>query len=79
MEKLLDTRIDAAIELRKSLGLPSAHTNTFRLVNSEGDRYSTSNYAMVISLLTIKRFLFIYVWYEGSSHCYLFRLNLLAH
>ncbi|KAH7536668.1 hypothetical protein FEM48_Zijuj03G0008900 [Ziziphus jujuba var. spinosa] len=40
MQKLLETRIDAAIELRKSLGLPSANTNTFRLVNSEGDRLS---------------------------------------
>lgn len=39
MEKLVETRIDAAIRLRKNLGLPSAHTNAFRLVNSEGDRY----------------------------------------
>lgn len=38
MEKLLETRINEAIELRKSLGLPSASTNAFRLVNSEGDR-----------------------------------------
>ncbi|KAM5586889.1 hypothetical protein ABKV19_005693 [Rosa sericea] len=40
MEKLLETRINEAIELRKSLGLPSASTNAFRLVNSEGDRLS---------------------------------------
>ncbi|KAM6575804.1 hypothetical protein CsatA_024131 [Cannabis sativa] len=40
MMKLLETRIDAAIELRKSLGLPSANTNAYRLVNSEGDRLS---------------------------------------
>ncbi|KAF3448802.1 hypothetical protein FNV43_RR09515 [Rhamnella rubrinervis] len=40
MEKLLETRIGAAVELRKTLGLPSDSTNTFRLVNSEGDRLS---------------------------------------
>ncbi|KAI3496610.1 hypothetical protein L1887_38979 [Cichorium endivia] len=40
MEKLLETRIDAAIKLRKNLGLPSANTNAYRLVNSEGDRLS---------------------------------------
>ncbi|KAL5568761.1 hypothetical protein UlMin_025336 [Ulmus minor] len=40
MEKLLETRIDAAMQLRQSLGLPSADTNAFRLVNSEGDRLS---------------------------------------
>lgn len=40
MGKLLETRINEAIELRKSLGLPSASTNAFRLVNSEGDRLS---------------------------------------
>lgn len=56
MEKLLETRIGAAVELRKTLGLPSDNTNTFRLVNSEGDRYSTSNYVLMISLLSIKRF-----------------------
>lgn len=39
-EKLLETRIAAAAELRKNLGLPSAHTNAYRLVNSEGDRLS---------------------------------------
>ncbi|KAJ0098870.1 hypothetical protein Patl1_20765 [Pistacia atlantica] len=38
MEKLIETRIDAAIKLRKRLGLPSANTNAYRLVNSEGDR-----------------------------------------
>lgn len=41
IEKLLQTRIAEAVELRKSLGLPSANTNAYRLVNSEGDRYFT--------------------------------------
>ncbi|KAJ4705761.1 Ribosomal RNA large subunit methyltransferase I [Melia azedarach] len=40
MKKLLQTRIDAAIKLRRRLGLPSADTNAYRLVNSEGDRLS---------------------------------------
>lgn len=40
MEKLLERRLDAAIKLRRSLGLPSADTNAYRLVNSEGDRLS---------------------------------------
>ncbi|XP_057986107.1 uncharacterized protein LOC110654093 isoform X2 [Hevea brasiliensis] len=40
VEKLLETRIDAAIQLRRRLGLPSSHTNAYRLVNSEGDRLS---------------------------------------
>ncbi|KAM0000379.1 putative 23S rRNA (cytosine(1962)-C(5))-methyltransferase [Helianthus debilis subsp. tardiflorus] len=40
VEKLLETRIDAAVNLRKNLGLPSATTNAYRLVNSEGDRLS---------------------------------------
>lgn len=40
VEKLLETRITAAISLRKNLGLPSANTNAYRLVNSEGDRLS---------------------------------------
>lgn len=38
IQKLIEKRIDAARELRKSLGLPSAYTNAYRLVNSEGDR-----------------------------------------
>lgn len=38
MEKLLETRIDAAVELRSRLGLPSADTSAYRLINSEGDR-----------------------------------------
>ena len=42
VEKLLDTRINAAIKLRNNLGLPSSNTNAFRLVNSEGDRYLLS-------------------------------------
>ncbi|XP_077221431.1 S-adenosyl-L-methionine-dependent methyltransferases superfamily protein isoform X2 [Tasmannia lanceolata] len=40
MDKLLETRIDAAIELRRNLGLPSSETSAYRLVNSEGDRLS---------------------------------------
>ncbi|KAK2972061.1 hypothetical protein RJ640_005081 [Escallonia rubra] len=40
VEKLLETRISAATMLRKKLGLPSANTNAYRLVNSEGDRLS---------------------------------------
>ncbi|KAL5811531.1 hypothetical protein ACOSQ4_028099 [Xanthoceras sorbifolium] len=40
MEKLIETRIDAAIELRRRLGFPSASTNAYRLINSEGDRLS---------------------------------------
>jgi 23S rRNA G2069 N7-methylase RlmK/C1962 C5-methylase RlmI len=41
MEKLLEKRFLAAIDLRRSLGLPSADTNVYRLINSEGDRYVT--------------------------------------
>ncbi|KAJ6720717.1 RIBOSOMAL RNA LARGE SUBUNIT METHYLTRANSFERASE [Salix viminalis] len=40
MKKLLEIRTNAAIELRRRLGLPSSHTNAYRLVNSEGDRLS---------------------------------------
>ncbi|KAM7269403.1 hypothetical protein ACFE04_024900 [Oxalis oulophora] len=40
VEKLLETRFGAAKELRRRLGLPSANTNAYRLVNSEGDRLS---------------------------------------
>ena len=43
MEKLLDARICAAVELRKRLGLPSKQTNVFRLMNSEGDRHVRTN------------------------------------
>ena len=39
MEKLLEARISSAVDLRRSLGLPSANTNAYRLINSEGDRY----------------------------------------
>jgi hypothetical protein len=39
MERLLEARISSAVDLRRSLGLPSANTNAYRLVNSEGDRY----------------------------------------
>lgn len=40
VEKLIETRLGTAAELRKSLGIPSARTNAYRLVNSEGDRLS---------------------------------------
>ncbi|XP_022886419.1 uncharacterized protein LOC111402390 isoform X1 [Olea europaea var. sylvestris] len=40
VDKLIETRIDAAVTLRERLGLPSANTNAYRLVNSEGDRLS---------------------------------------
>lgn len=39
MERLLEARILSAVDLRRSLGLPSVHTNAYRLINSEGDRY----------------------------------------
>ena len=41
MEKLIETRFDAAIELYKRMGLPSADTNAYQPVNSEGDRYGS--------------------------------------
>ncbi|MED6114347.1 hypothetical protein PIB30_079427 [Stylosanthes scabra] len=40
MEELLGKRINEAVELRRRLGLPSVHTNAYRLINSEGDRLS---------------------------------------
>ncbi|PWZ24853.1 Ribosomal RNA large subunit methyltransferase I [Zea mays] len=40
MERLLEARISSAVGLRHSLGLPSADTNAYRLINSEGDRLS---------------------------------------
>ncbi|KAJ1278109.1 hypothetical protein BS78_04G054000 [Paspalum vaginatum] len=40
MERLLESRISSAVDLRRSLGLPSANTNAYRLINSEGDRLS---------------------------------------
>nr|GMC69682.1 ribosomal RNA large subunit methyltransferase I isoform X2 [Ipomoea batatas]GMD51209.1 ribosomal RNA large subunit methyltransferase I isoform X2 [Ipomoea batatas] len=40
VEKLLETRIFAAAQLRNTLGLPSPKTNAYRLINSEGDRLS---------------------------------------
>lgn len=46
VEKLLEKRFQAAIELRKSLGLPSVSTNAYRLINSEGDRYSLDEFIM---------------------------------
>ncbi|KAJ0253277.1 RlmI [Hirschfeldia incana] len=41
VEKLLQTRITQAVQLRNNLGLPSPNTTSaYRLVNSEGDRLS---------------------------------------
>ncbi|XP_074581856.1 uncharacterized protein LOC141838314 [Curcuma longa] len=40
MEKLLEARLYDAINLRRSMVLPSDDTNAYRLVNSEGDRLS---------------------------------------
>nr|CAB3445778.1 unnamed protein product [Digitaria exilis] len=40
MERLLEARISSAVDLRRRLGLPSADTNAYRLINSEGDRLS---------------------------------------
>ncbi|CAA6668650.1 unnamed protein product [Spirodela intermedia] len=40
MDKLIEARMGEAIELRRSMGLPSMDTDAFRLVNSEGDRLS---------------------------------------
>jgi len=38
--QLLDRRIRQAVQLRADLGLPSADTTVYRLINSEGDRLS---------------------------------------
>ncbi|XP_057486179.1 uncharacterized protein LOC130772400 isoform X1 [Actinidia eriantha] len=40
VEKLLETRIHEATQMRRSLGLPSSITSAYRLVNSEGDGLS---------------------------------------
>ncbi|KAI4374330.1 hypothetical protein MLD38_012337 [Melastoma candidum] len=40
VEKLLEKRIEASVELRRNLGMPSVSTNAYRLINSEGDRLS---------------------------------------
>ncbi|GLC36295.1 hypothetical protein PLESTF_001731500 [Pleodorina starrii] len=37
---ILRLRVRQAVELRRALGLPSAETNVYRLINSEGDRLS---------------------------------------
>ncbi|EFJ46677.1 hypothetical protein VOLCADRAFT_81786 [Volvox carteri f. nagariensis] len=37
---LVQLRVRQAVELRRALGLPSADTNVYRLINSEGDRLS---------------------------------------
>ncbi|KAG4190653.1 hypothetical protein ERO13_A07G044000v2 [Gossypium hirsutum] len=54
MEKLLETRINAAVELRRGLGLPSATTNAYRLVNSEGDRPSVENLKVGVEAADLK-------------------------
>ncbi|KAG6392463.1 hypothetical protein SASPL_146682 [Salvia splendens] len=40
VDRLLESRISSAVELRRQLRLPSAQTNAYCLVNSEGDRLS---------------------------------------
>ncbi|CAM6129373.1 unnamed protein product [Calypogeia fissa] len=40
MERIIQSRVAGAVELRKQLDLPSKDTNVYRLVNSEGDRLS---------------------------------------
>lgn len=35
---LIRSRVHQAVALRRTLGLPSAHTSVYRLINSEGDR-----------------------------------------
>ena len=47
MENLLEARIEEAVELRRSMGLPSTDTTAFRLINSEGDR---CNLSFILSL-----------------------------
>ncbi|KAL2641303.1 hypothetical protein R1flu_008890 [Riccia fluitans] len=37
MERLIQTRISASIELRKMPGLPGPETNAYRLINTDGD------------------------------------------
>ncbi|HLF67077.1 MAG TPA: class I SAM-dependent rRNA methyltransferase [Gammaproteobacteria bacterium] len=39
-QDVLRLRIAQAIQLRQDLGLPNAHTNAYRLINSEGDKLS---------------------------------------
>ena len=40
VDKVLEHRLTAAAQLRAACGMPSADTNAYRLVNSEGDRLS---------------------------------------
>jgi len=40
LEKLVADRIQKAADIRKRVGLPSAETNVYRLINGEGDRLS---------------------------------------
>ncbi|XP_057819135.2 uncharacterized protein LOC131032203 isoform X3 [Cryptomeria japonica] len=55
MEKLLQLRMNNALDMRRRLGLPRSDTNAYRLVNSEGDRLSGlivdvfSNHAVIAS------------------------------
>lgn len=79
VDKLLEARIGAAIELRKSVRLPSSETNAYRLVNSEGDRLSGlivdifGNFAVVASSAA---------WvekYRPEIECYISRINGIDH
>lgn len=65
MEKLIETRIDAAIELRKRLGLPSANTNAYRLVNSEGDRSLKLSIQLILLFVS---FFFLNIKFSMSIH-----------
>jgi 23S rRNA G2069 N7-methylase RlmK/C1962 C5-methylase RlmI len=40
LDRLITTRIEQAVSLRRALALPSASTDVYRLVNGEGDRLS---------------------------------------
>lgn len=53
VEKMIETRVHTARELRKNLGLPSASTNAYRLVNSEGDRYRSQVLCIYVHVLDI--------------------------
>lgn len=52
MEELIHSRINSAVELRRRLGLPSADTNVYRLVNSEGDRHVRTHYLASSNILS---------------------------
>ena len=83
MEKLLESRIAAAMDLRKRLGLPDVDTNVYRLVNSEGDRQVFFHLVYKIILkpfgyfnFTLKRVTIQRYQFSFSSHSHaLYRLS----